>query len=128
MMRKYLLLLVLVSTTVCSQTRWIPYSSGDTSTGFVDDSSVKKVGNNVRVWVLYELKQPRQNGLFTLKSYIEYLEFDCKDGRVFSHKQVMYSESMGGGSNKDNSFTKEWDFIVPDSFNDILLKEFCIKK
>jgi hypothetical protein len=127
-MKKYLFLLVLISTTVFSQARWTYYSHSDTSSLFVDYSSVKKVGNNVRVWTLFELKQPRQNGLFTLKSYIEYVEFDCKDGRVFSHKQVMYSESMGGGSNKDISFTKEWDFIIPDSLNDSLSKELCRRK
>jgi hypothetical protein len=127
-MKIYLFLLVLISTTVCSQTRWIPYSSSDTSSAFVDYSSVNKVGSNVRVWVLFELKQPRQIGLFTLRSYIEYVEFDCKDGRVFSHKQVMYSDSMGGGSNKDNSFIKEWDFVVPDSFNYMLSRELCRRK
>ena len=128
-MKKILLCVVLIFITGISfgQSKWEKLGVTNTSTSYIDLNNIKKVGRNFRVWVLYDYLRPEMNGYFKYSSYIEYKEYECLEERSMILKQTMYSERMGEGLAKEVELKEKWDFVTPETVNDIILKKVCKK-
>ncbi|MBU3617328.1 surface-adhesin E family protein [Polynucleobacter sp. JS-Polo-80-F4] len=130
-MKKFIIFsaIALSSLSCFAQSSWQLIGQTDKSTAYIDTNSIKKIGGNTRVWTMFDYKQPLVNGYFTANSYIEYMEFDCKDERLKTLKQVLYSGNKGSGEFSEIDLTNEkWSFVTPSTINHFIMKNACKRK
>ena len=109
--------------------QWKQVSEGENSIDFIDITTLKKINNQLRVWVLYDYKSPKviagevSNSLKTLK------EFDCKEDRSRSLTSTFHSGQMGSGMvNYRLDTPTSWSYIAPDAVDSDLLNIVCKRK
>jgi len=92
------LLLMLVSTSVFAQWKWVGESSAG-FTAYVDIQSIKKKGNIVHMWGLYDYTtlQTNYNGSKYFSS-IHLEEYDCEEDTTRALNSSDFSANMRGGN------------------------------
>jgi len=139
-MRKLALLLSIVSTSVFAEWTEIPnhktlsyFGKEDDSTAYVDIQSIKKKGNKVKIWSLFNYtlgnKEPFIRSLGVL-STLALEEYDCEEVRVGLLDWYWYSGNMKSGDVVYSSTHKKTEgaSILPDSINESLFKIACGNK
>jgi len=124
----FVLLLAVVSSNAMAE--WIKVFSDDTTTIYVNISTMQRGGNTVKMQNLsdYRAAQKAKNGIIFL-STIEPGEYDCKDKKIQALSLSLYSKNMGGGNIVySESFPKVWIPANTDSIDHILWKFACGKK
>lgn len=127
-MKQFLLLILLCMCTTL-MAKWTPISTDGDSTIYVDRQTIKKQGNQVKIWALYDHKFIQRfswNSYHSLK--ILYL-FDCKTDYGSVLADHTYSGNMGAGAvtYSDVPYYPTWFPIVPDSIVETLWKTACKK-
>jgi len=88
-------LLVLLSLcTHTAQAMWVTVTQNEVATVYVDSSSIARVNQNRRVWVVYDLKSPDTVGQQSVKSYIDY---DCAEAKYKTLSATSHPNKMGNG-------------------------------
>ena len=114
-MKKLLLvtLLTIFSTSVMAD--WKPFGGSDTLDLYIDNSSKRKVGNKVKMWVMQDLKVPGE--LPEGKKYLSIIaqeEFDCANETTRVLQLNYYSENMQKGTNvQSDSFSAGESRVMP---------------
>lgn len=126
-MRKYLLILMLVSTSASAQ--WQSLGENEVESAYVDADNIQRGEHNtVRMWGLFDLKSPRNIGDMHYLSLKIQREYACypKDRRTRIIRRSAHSEHMGAGNLIYSSNTKEkWATIQPDSVEEALWNIAC---
>lgn len=92
-------------------------------TFYVDFERVRKVNGYVYYWILTDYLIPSEFGDLSAK---QYNQGDCKNFRFLSLSYVFHKEPMGEGrGDVQASANKNWQYPVPDSVNETLLKNVC---
>jgi tetratricopeptide (TPR) repeat protein len=109
---------------------WIPISDPDEATYYVDPSTIRRIGNKSKVWILYDLKKATvDNNGKALASAKSQDEFDCKEEQSRSLHTVAYSGTMGRGHVVSTDSTQsQWTPVVPDSVREAIMKFVCAKR
>ena len=90
---------------------------------YLDFERVRKHDGYVYWWELSDYLKPDQFGDLSAKVY---KEGDCKLFRFKTLSYHFHKEPMGGGTGDvQESVKKGWKYPVPDSVNEIILKEVC---
>ena len=74
---------------------WVTVTQNEVATVYVDSSSIARINQNRRVWVVYDLKSPDTTGQQSVKSYIEY---DCAEGKYKTLSATSHPNKMGNGT------------------------------
>ena len=126
--QRQLIILFLVFLPKIALCQWIFITDGNMSTVYIEKSSIKKSGNYIKVWTLYDIKKRDEEGYLALKSYAEY---DCLNQQVRHLSEIQYSENMSSGFGQTlrsyNTKDKSWAPISPDSVGNDILKVVCSK-
>ncbi len=108
---------------------WIPVANspkGDTFS--VDPTTKKRSGEMVRIWGLTTYKAAEVYSGIAFLSLQELFEYDCKDGRDRSLKQIAYSGTDGSGTVVAEVTPKaDWRPVSPGSVASIVLGSVCAK-
>jgi hypothetical protein len=130
-MKKILVLLLLtVSTTVSAEWTRVSGSPDGDMTVYVDYGTIKKKGNKVKMWNMYDFKTVQISVNKNLLSSVNRVEYDCEEETGRTLDFYWYSRNMRNGeivfsltNQKD-----EPESILPGSINEGLLKIACGKK
>ena len=112
-----------------SSTSYAEWTEVGTSEGnhvaavYVDFENIRKHGEYVYFWELYDLLKPTKHGLFSAKTYYE---GDCQLFRFktlsfVSHKQPM-GRDVGASFSPENP---EWEYPPPGTTGAMTLKSVC---
>ncbi|MCI0427450.1 MAG: hypothetical protein L0Z46_05500 [Nitrospiraceae bacterium] len=110
---------------------WVLTSGNDEAglTVFVDPDTIRRKGNLVKMWQLYDYKTVQTVAGDSLLSIKRYNEFDCTEERTRMLAYTWFSGNMGSGkvvySTPDE---QQWEPVVPRSINRTLWKVACSKK
>ena len=123
-----LLLLLLVSTSVFAE--WTKVGGTDDMTSYADFGTIKRKGNKVKMWGLYDFKTVQKVGNDSFLSSVSRNEYDCEEETVRLLDFYWYSGNMRQGEIvvSSTNLKRESKSIMPDTFNDDFLKIACGKK
>jgi hypothetical protein len=97
-------------------------------TVYVDPATIRRKGELVKMWHLYDFKvvQTREN--ISLLSLKEQREYDCAEERQRSLAITSFSGNMGRGNVVHiNSDEEKWESVEPSSLGNTLWKVACKK-
>ena len=135
-MKKLLvLLLLMVSTSVFSEWTAVSVSSDNNRTNYVDVGTIKKKGNKVKMWTMYDYKTVKmidKNEKQTVRylSMVNYDEYDCEEETWKMLDLYLYSGNMGDGEvvGSSTNIKDEAKSVIPGSITETLFKIACGKK
>ena len=108
-------------------------NSNQTYDYYVDNASIKRKGNIVKMWHLYDLKTAQADVVdkskFHLSTKIQN-EYDCSEERVRLLAFSNHTKHMGTGDTvySDYSVKDDFEAVAPDSINMALLNIACGKQ
>ena len=114
---------------------WVEVSSDNTDTiYYANPTTIRKAGNMVKIWELYDLKTAQKSSEGT--SYLSMKmqsEYDCKEERQRTLFISHYSKNMGRGEavfsfSYTDSNINSWTPVSPGSVGEGLWKFACGKK
>lgn len=92
----WVVLLALVSTGASAD--WVRIEGDEAATAYANPASIRKVGNVVKMWVLYDLRKPdslQGKNYSSMKSNDSY---DCMSDRTQRLHTLFYAGNMGSGN------------------------------
>ncbi len=128
-MKKLLLILMLAVVSSSAMAEWVEIGTTDKNTVYVDPTTIRKSGNKVKMWVLYDFNSAKEttgNKYLSVKAQDEY---DCKEEQERLLFFSRYSENMGGGDTvySANATNKDWSPVVPGSVGKVFWQLACGK-
>lgn len=114
-------LIVLFSSQAFAEWTYLVRSQGGGAEYYVDNQSIKR---GSRAWVLTNFSQPL-NGIAS--SSIGLAKVDCQGERIGWLSQTFYPEIMGKGTPISTEPESNWEFVIPNSVDSVLLKKICKK-
>ena len=130
MKKLLILLLLLVSTSVFAEWIRIGSNTDDDMTVYVDFGTIKKKGNKVKMWTMYDYKTVKMIENDRYLSMVNYDEYDCEKETVKWLDYYFYSGNMRTGEivGSSTNIKKEPFSIMPGSIDETLFKITCSKK
>jgi hypothetical protein len=130
-MKKILMMLMLLVSTNVFAVDWVVAGGNDIFTHYVDPQSIKRDGNKVKAWVLYDFKSSQVGvGNKTSMSAVDRDEYDCFEDTVRSMDIYEYSGKMGTGDIVLSipNLTQPAKSVIPGSTAATQLKLVCATK
>ena len=130
MTRLFLITLLLLSSGPV-YAEWVLTSGNDDAglTVYVDPDTIRRKGNLVKMWQLYDYKTVQTVAGDSLLSIKRYNEYDCTEERTRMLAYTWFSGNMGRGkvvySTPDE---QQWEPVIPPSINRTLWNVACSKK
>jgi hypothetical protein len=130
-MKRLLLITLLVLNSGPVYAEWVLTSGNDDAglTVYVDPETIRRKGNLVKMWQLYDYKTIQTVAGDSLLSIKRYNEYDCTEERTRMLAYTWFSGNMGSGkvvySTPDE---QQWEPVIPRSINRTLWNVACSKK
>jgi hypothetical protein len=129
-MHKVVLMLLLTVVSGNAMAKWISVVQTDHETYYVNNATIHKSGNTVKMWSLIDYKagQHTSDGKLYLSSKAQN-EYDCEKSRMRILDAIWSSGFMGSkyAVSRSNK-SEEWTPVAPDSPDALLRKIACGKK
>lgn len=138
----FALLLTAVSTSVMAE--WTLVRVTDQLTAYIDSSSIRKVGNKVKIWDMLDFQSEPDEQINVPKNLqVKFLsikarsQYDCKAETRQTLNVVWYSGNMGRGKVvlqssaselEKNGFPTKIELIIPDTVGEDIWKIACGKQ
>jgi len=119
--------LTLVTGTAFAQaTQWLLISGTENAREYIDQATITRNGNFVKVWVMGDLDSARPFKGKTFRSLKGLWEFDCIGRRARLTHASLYAGQMGAGDLIDSDYVNDtWKPAVPQSVGETKLKFAC---
>ena len=101
---------------------WVGYGESESGTFYFDPASVQSKGQRHRVWRLFELKQPRADGVQSGKAWIE---FDCQASTYRYLRTLYFAGRQGQGKYLGGAQAQPEEPIGPGSMIGLLSQKIC---
>lgn len=130
-MRKAIVMFLLAIVSSSANADWAYFGTAVVRDGvvmaYVNQSTIRRNGKRVTMWILYDAKTPRKFEDSTYLSSMGQDEYDCETGQSRNLAVLLYSENRGHGSvvSKSSAPSSSWDPAPPDSMAGHLLKYAC---
>jgi len=129
-MNKLLLTLMLAVVSSSAVAEWVYVGTTDKSTVYADPTTIRKSGNKVKMWALYDFNLVKEIGgnKYLSKKFQD--EYDCKEEQERMLYFSEHSENMGEGDVVYVGYKlpdKNWTPIPPGSIVEGLWKFACGK-
>ena len=129
----WLLITLLVLSSGSVHAEWVAVEKNNELAGimtvYVDPDTIRRKGNLVTMWQLYDYKTIQTVAGDSLLSIKRYNEYDCTEERTRMLAYTWFSGNMGSGkvvySTPDE---QQWEPVIPRSINRTLWKVACSKK
>jgi len=130
-MKRLLLITLLVLNSGPVYAEWVLTSGNDDAglTVYVDPDTIRRKGNLVKMWQLYDYKTIQTVAGDSLLSIKRYNEYDCTEERTRMLAYTWFSGNMGSGKVVYGTpDEQQWEPVIPRSINRTLWKVACNKK
>jgi hypothetical protein len=111
---------------------WVPVVSSESAGGYtvyVDPETLRREGDGVEMWELYDYKTRGTAEGFSFLSFKKRNEYSCEEERLRTLAVMHYSGNMGSGMVvSSNSDIGKWKRVPPGSVGEALWKFACGKK
>ena len=126
-MFKAVLVMILAVMSSNAMAEWVAVGISEDNTIYIDPSTIRKAGDRVKMWHLYDLKSAKPfPGLEKYLSLKGQAEYDCKQEQVRELYSSAHSENMGWGNIIfRNTDAGEWAPLPPGSGGKIMWKAAC---
>ena len=132
MKKLVVLLLLLVSTNVMSEWTAVSGSADGSTTVYVDFETIKRKGNKVMMWSLFDYKTVRIYAVDNTRylSSLSRYEYDCEEETIRALDLHWYSGNMKTGDNvfSNTNIQNQSTSIRPDTIEEVVFKIACSKK
>ena len=126
---KFIVLLILGCTGISSHAKWtaITVAPSESHITFynVDWKTLKKEGENRKIWLLMNRKGENIPGAISGKIYYE---FDCKQRRLRALQSNFFSKSYGEGNVVESLGKQEWSEFIPQTSMEDVADAVCKRK
>lgn len=130
-MKKLLLTLLVAVVGSNAMAEWVELIKDDEEilAVYVDPTTIRKNGNNVKIWILSDYKKAQELPFLPLyMSIMSQYESNCKEEQSRALNASYHAKNMGRGkviySNKN---PENWSPVSPDSIDERLWKFACGK-
>ena len=126
---KNLMALVLVVASGGALAGWQELDQSQNSVVFSDPATVRRVGNFVKMWHMYDFSELQQSGAIQYLSIKSQMEYDCKTEQRRPIFFATFSGNMGDGSqvSSENTPKSQWEPVMPGTMGESLWKFACGK-
>ena len=108
---------------------WVRLTEADGMTVHFDPDTIRRNGNLVKIWLLYDYKTAITTGRDTVFSTKMQSEYDCIGERVRTNAIFEIAGNMGKGKVVSSSLAEgQWIPIAPDTLGKREWKVACSKK
>jgi len=141
-MKKLLLTLMLAVVSTSAMAEWVKVGTSDdkTTTIYADPSTIRKSGNRVKMWALWDYSTAQEGGskpYMSVRIQNEYNckeetdriqnEYNCKEETDRQIYATTFSGNMAGGHTINRQGGKKWEPVAPRTFGETLWKFACGK-
>lgn len=119
-----LLLITLMLFSFKSHASWTVIGETNQAIHYIDQSRIKKTSSGTDVWWLMNFK-PHIANQIGYASIVGNSIIDCKKQMAMGTEQTNYTEPFGAGLGSQNSVTRTWTSIKPNTLNESLSKSIC---
>jgi len=130
-MNKLILAMLLAVVSSSAVAEWVGAgsSSDETVTAYADPATIRKAGNMVTMWVLFDYKTAQAGDGKEYLSAKMQSEYDCKEEQWRMPHASFHSGNMGEGVIVENaSYPGKWSPVPPGSTTETLWKIACGKR
>lgn len=130
-MRKAILMVLLAVVSSSAVAEWIGAGSNsdETVTAYADPATIRKAGDVVTMWVLFDYKRAQAGDGKEYRSAKAQSEYDCKEEQWRTPAASFHSRNMGEGVIVENaSYPGKWSPVPPGSATETLWKIACGKR
>ena len=126
-MKKLLLLIILIFASSSVFAEWIELGSTETKTLYFKSDSIRKKKNLVKVWILHNYSNAKEDGT---KSEKDLIEINCSEEEMRLLSTISYNQQFGKGTHLGHNYISHSSFspIVPESAGSHILQKICNKK
>ena len=109
---------------------WMSLGESDSGTTvYADPTTMRREGDLVKMWVLFDFKTVRTKEGVSYSSAKAHMDYDCAEQRYEGIEVMYFSGNMGNGNLLDRSSGKgKWLRVSPGSLDQDLWKLACGKK
>ena len=126
--------ILMMQLTVLSSSAMAAWVEVDTNYGvglsaYADPVTIRKSGNIVKMWILYDHTMAQTNARKPYMSIKARWKYDCKEEQIQFLYEILYSENMGEGKivRSLGLHNNKWQPVAPGSMEEILWKFACGK-
>ena len=120
---------LLLLNAVPANAEWVRLTEADGMTVHFDPGTIRRNGNLVKIWLLYDYKTPITTGGDAVFSTKMRSEYDCKGERVRTNSIFEMAGNMGKGKVVSSSLAEgQWIPIAPETLGKREWKLACGKK
>ncbi len=120
---------LLLLNTVPANAGWVRLTEADGMTVHFDPDTIRRNGNLVKIWLLYDYKTPITTGRDAVFSTKMRSEYDCKGERVRTNSIFEMAGNMGKGKVVSSSLAEgQWISIAPETLGKREWKLACGKR
>jgi hypothetical protein len=130
-MKRLLLITLLVLSSGPAYGEWVSVYSNDQDdmTIYLDPDTIRREGDLVKIWGLYDYKTARTAAGISHLSLKNQSEYDCTEERTRMLAFTEFSGNMGKGDVVfSNSDEQKWKPVAPGSVGQTLWKAACAKE
>lgn len=128
-MRKAFVMMLLAGVCSSAAAAWIEVNRDETTTDYLDPTTIRKAGNMVKMWSLTDYKTAQVADGKPYISSRQQNEYDCKGERVRILSLSAHSGNMAGGETVFvGTDPSKWVPIAPGAIMETLWKIACGKR
>ncbi len=130
-MYKVILMMLLTVMSSSAMAEWVEVDTnyGDGLTAYADPVTIRKLGNIVKIWILYDYTMAQTNARKPYLSIKARWKCDCKEEQIQILYQLLFTANMSEGKvvRSLGLHNNKWQPVVPGSMKEILWKFACEK-
>ncbi len=115
-----------ISSSVSAEWDYIARAADHYSATYVEGTSIRKLGDKVKLWEMLDYEEWRELGSKQVLSFKSLKEHDCKEKKYRGLSIIFYSNNMGKGAIVySNNDTRPWKKVIAGSTNEASFKYAC---
>ena len=115
-----------ISSSVSAEWDYIARAADHSSATYVEGTSIRKLGDKVKLWEMLDYEEGRELGSKQVLSFKSLKEHDCKEKIYRGLSIIFYSKNMGKGAIVySNNDTRPWKKVIAGSINEASFKYAC---
>ena len=126
-MHKAILMMLLAVVSSSAMAEWVKVSEDKLVTAYADPSTIRKLGDKVKMWALWDYSTAQEGDSKPYMSVRIQNEYNCKEETDRQIYATTFSGNMLEGNTIDMQGGRNWEPIAPRTFGETLWKFACGK-
>ena len=126
-MHKAILMMLLAAVSSSAKAEWVEIGTTNKSTVYADPTTIRKLGNKVKMWALLDYSTAQEAGSKPYMSVRIQNEYNCKEETDRQIYATTFSGNMAGGHTINRQGGKKWEPVAPRTIGETLWKFACGK-